>query len=80
MSHIARAYPEEERREASAAIVSGFMSSVLNRLHSPGYRPPHLAAHITRLNLLISASILLKRPPFTDECRHTRDSGVPSVP
>ena len=55
---------ERRRAEASSAIVSGFMPSVLERIHSADAGLV-IWRRFTRLNLLISASALLMRPPFT---------------
>jgi hypothetical protein len=52
------------RREVSSPIVSGFMPSVLDRIHSPDTGLA-IWQRFTRVNLLISASTLLMRPPFT---------------
>lgn len=52
------------RREVPSAIVSGFMPSVLDRIRSPDTGLA-IWRRLTRLNLLISSSTLLTRPPFT---------------
>jgi Protein of unknown function (DUF1826) len=63
---------EERSREASrpqtrwqepSSVVHGFMSSVLDRIHSPDVGLA-IWQRFTRVNLLISASTLLVRPPF----------------
>jgi hypothetical protein len=52
------------RRKVSSPIVSGFMPSVLDRIHSPDTGLA-IWQRFTRRNLWLSASTLLMRPPFT---------------
>ena len=54
---------ERRRAKASSAIVSGFTPSVLERIHSADAGLV-IWRRFTQLNLLISASALLMRPPF----------------
>lgn len=56
----------------SSAIVRGFMPSVLDRIHS-AETGLAIWQRFTRLNLLISASAVLTRPPFTLTVADTPD-------
>ena len=58
--------------EEPSPIARGFMPSVLERIHSPDIGLA-MWQRFTRLNLLVSASSLLVRPPFTLTVTDTPD-------
>ena len=61
--HTDRVLFERRRAEVPSAIVSGFTPSVLERIHSADAGLV-IWRRFTQLNLLISTSALLMRPPF----------------
>jgi Protein of unknown function (DUF1826) len=63
------------RMEASSAIASGFIPSVLQRIHSDAAGLV-IWQRFTRLNLVVSARTLLIRPPFTLTAVGTPDAAA----
>ena len=66
------------RQEVSSPIVSGFMPSVLGRIHSPDIGLA-IWQRFTRRHLWISASALLMRPAFTVTVVDTPDMAARRV-
>ena len=73
MTHgVPRLLLRRQRLEEPSSVVHGFMSSVLDRIHSPDIGLA-IWRRLTRLNLLVSANTLLARPPFTLTVADTPD-------